>query len=90
MHRLDLFPTNDMITLYRATFSTKAGREALKHILYDLGVFTLSAESAEDVALRNYGTRLLKILAGGEVGEDGIEQFIKRLMIQPLPKEKEG
>lgn len=60
----------------------------LKHMLYDLGAFNETADTPEEVALRNYGTRLQMILAGGEVGEDAVDQFVKRLMRQPLPKEE--
>ena len=84
MRRLDIFPNNDLIQAYRTTFSTRAGKEVLKHMLYDLGAFQETSEFNEDVVLKNYGTRLLKILAGGEIGEDGIDQFINRLMKQPL------
>ena len=86
MRRLDIFPNNDLIQAYRATFSTRAGKEVLKHMLYDLGAFQETSEFNEDVVLKNYGTRLMKILAGGEIGEDGIDQFINRLMKQPLIK----
>lgn len=86
MRRLDTFPTNELIQAYRATFSTRAGREVLKHMLFDLGAFQETSEFNEDVVLKNYGTRLLKILAGGEVGEDSIDGFITRLLKQPLIK----
>lgn len=85
MRRLDTFPTNGLILYYRTAFSTRAGKEVLKHMFYDLGAFAETL-SDEDVILKNYATRLLKILAGGEVGEDGIEQFINRLIKQPLEK----
>ena len=87
MHRLDLFPSKEMIYQYRAAFSTPAGRAALNHILYDLGVFQEITDGPEDVALKNYGIRLLKILGGGEI--DGIEEFTKLLMKQPLKGESQ-
>ena len=86
MRRLDLFPNNDLISLYRQVFSSGAGMQVLSHMLYDLGVFVEITEGAEDVALKNYGTRLVNILAGGEPSHDSIEQFTNRLMKQPLPK----
>jgi len=55
-------------------------------MLFDLGAFQETSEFNEDVVLKNYGTRLLKILAGGEVGEDSIDGFITRLLKQPLIK----
>jgi hypothetical protein len=87
VHRLDTFPNNEIIQQYRAVFSGRYGATVLKHILFELGTFLEIAENAEDTALKNYGTRLLKILGGGEVGEYSLEQFTKRLMKQPLPKE---
>ena len=65
MRRLDTFPANELIQTYRITFSTRAGKEVLKHMLYDLGAFQETSEFNEDVVLKNYATRILKILAGG-------------------------
>jgi organic radical activating enzyme len=58
-------------------------------MLYDLGVFVEVTDGAEDVALKNYGTRLLKILSGGEPTQANIEEFAKRLMKQPIPRQEE-
>jgi len=89
MQRHDLFPNNELISLYRQVFSSGAGLTVLSHMLYDLGVFVEVSDGSEDIALKNYGTRLLKILAGGEPAQDSIEQFTKRLMKQPLVKPTE-
>jgi len=61
----------------------------LVHMLYDLGVFVETSDSPEDVALKNYGTRLIKILGGGDVDENTMIEFTKRLMKQPLTYNKE-
>jgi len=90
MSRLDTFPKNELILSYRQTFSSRAGIMVLSHMLYELGVFLEVSESAEDMALKNYGTRLLNILAGSNVNESSIEDFIKRLTKQPLKKEDDG
>ena len=87
MHRLDTFPNNDLISKYRQVFSSRAGQAVLVHMFYDLGAFIEISDAPEDVSLRNYGTRLIKILGGGEVDENTMMEFIKRLMKQPLPKE---
>ena len=87
MHRLDTFPNNDLITQYRQTFSSRAGQVVLVHMLYDLGAFIETSDALEDVSLRNYGMRLLKILGGGEVDENTMMEFTKRLMKQTLSKE---
>ena len=86
MHRLDLFPNNDLISQYRQTFSSKNGADVLVHMLFDLGIFQESS-LPEDIAIRNYGLRLLKILGGGEPNEQTIDQLTKKLMRQILPKE---
>lgn len=88
MHRLDNFPNNEMIAQYRQTFSTAAGLEALACMMWELGVFEQVSNGAEDVALKNYGIRLLTILSGGEPAKENIQAFIKQLMKQPLIKEK--
>ena len=87
MHRLDLFPKNTLVGQYRKVFSTNDGNDVLGHILYDLGVFQETSDSPENVALRNYGLRILKILGGGSPDEDTIKQFTKKLMKQTLQKE---
>lgn len=87
MHRLDLFPKNTLIGQYRQVFSSRSGQDVLSHILYDLGLF-LETTGQEDVALRNYGLRLLKILGGGEPHKNTTQIFTEKLMKQQLPKEE--
>ena len=89
MHRLDTFPNNDLIAQYRQAFSSRSGQVVLVHMLYDLGVFIETSDAPEDVALKNYGMRLIKILGGGEVDENTMIEFTKRLMKQPLNYNKE-
>lgn len=86
MNRLDLFPNKDMIAGYRKVFSGPGSDEVLLHMIFDCGLF-IESDSPEDVALRNYGIRVLKILGGGEVDKETIREFIKRLIRQPLKKE---
>jgi hypothetical protein len=86
MHRHDLFPGKELIGQYRSVFSSAAGLSVLSHMIYDLGVFLEVKSGPEDIALKNYGNRLLKILAGGDPTAENIENFTKRLMMQPLPK----
>lgn len=87
---LNTFPKNDLISHYRATFSTSAGKEVLKHIHFELGTFSPSVNSPEEVALKNYGSRLLYLLSGGEPSEDSIGVFMDNLMKQALPEEKDA
>ena len=72
---------------YRRIFSSQHGLDVLTSILYDLGTFIETSDSSEDMILKNYGLRLLKILGGGEPNEDTIKHFTKKLMGQQLPKE---
>ncbi len=87
-NRLDTFPSDELIGQYRNVFSSKNGQDVLTHILYDLGVFFETSLSPEDVSLRNYGVRILRILSGGEIEGDNIKSFTMKLMKQPLLKEK--
>ena len=90
LHRLDTFPAKDLLQKYRNVFSSKEGPEVLTHMLFELGLFEdMASMSAEDSALKNYGSRILKILGGSEVTSDSIEVFLKRLMSQPLIEERE-
>ena len=57
-------------------------------MLYELGTFSDVADTDEDIALRNYGNRLLKILSGDEINDNSIKEFANRIMRQPLPKSK--
>lgn len=89
MHRLDTFPNNEMIEKYRHVFSTREADEVLAHMMFELGAFLEVSDRVEDVALKNYGTRLLSILGGGEVATNTLSTFIKRLIKQPLKEGKE-
>lgn len=90
MHpRLDLFPGKELIGHYRKVFSSNDGLEVLSHMLFDLGMFEHISENVEDVALKNYANRLIGILSGGEPSKDNMQEFVKRLMKQPPPKDKD-
>lgn len=89
LHRLDLFPEKETIGSYRNIFSTPHGKEVLVHMLFDLGMFE-EVSTPEDMALRNYASRLLKILSGGEVSKDSIQAFSMKLMKQQLMKGSES
>jgi hypothetical protein len=86
--RLDLFPKDDLIVNYRNIFTGKGSEDVLLHMLYDLGIFE-ETQNEEDVVLKNYGIRLIRILGGGEVSRETIREFIKRLVMQPLKETKE-
>lgn len=88
LHRLDTFPAKELIEQYRNVFSSRNGLQVLIHMLYELGAFVEVSETAEDFALKNYGTRLLRIIGGGEASQNSIEEFLKRLVRQPLEKER--
>lgn len=85
---MDLFPNNELIGQYRQVFAGRNGKEVLTHMMYDLGTFQEITSGAEDVALKNFGLRLLKILAGGEPAPESIDAFMVKLMKQPLLKEQ--
>lgn len=89
-HRLDYFPNKDLIGYYRKIFSSNEGQEVLAHMLFDLGTFIEISDGDEDIALKNYANRLLKILSGSEPSKDSIQLFTKSLMKQQIPKEKEN
>lgn len=88
MHRLDRFPTEDMIAEYRRLASDRRFSGVFVHMLYELGVFEDVVATEEDRALRNYGARLLKILGGGEVNADTMAGLVKNLINQPLKRKK--
>ena len=83
MDRLSFFPPEDVIRQYRQVFTQKGGEEITIDMLFDFGVFEESKDN-DDVVLRNYGIRLLKILGGGQINRETIREFIKRLVRQPL------
>ncbi len=90
MHRFDSFPRAELIKQYRNVFATAEGNEVLCHMLVDLGYTSESVSlSEEDMAHRNYATRLLSIIGGGEIGLSAIKGFIQRLMSQNIPTEKQ-
>jgi len=86
--RLDLFPKEELIASYRNIFTGKGSEDVLLHMLYDLGIFE-ETQNEEDIVLKNYGIRLLKILGGGEVSRETIRVFTKALVKQPLKEKKE-
>lgn len=88
MHRLDTFPNNDLIKKYRNTFGNNEGKEVLAHMLFELGLFLEVSLSPEDIALKNYASRLLKICGAGEVKIDTIKSFIGQLNLQKLEEKK--
>jgi len=89
LHRLDTYPNKELIEAYRAVFSHKRADEVLYHMLYELGTFTdMPSMTAEDFALKNYGSRILNILGGGEIKQDTFKELIKRVLMQPLLKEE--
>jgi hypothetical protein len=86
--RLDFFPGKDLMQNYRNVFGAHDGPKVLNHMLYELGLFEDTSMNPEDSALKNYASRLLRILGGGEVRQAAVELLIKQLNLQPLPKEK--
>lgn len=75
-----------LIRQYRKVFASNDGLDVLEHIFYDLGIFQPCSDTPDDVALKNYGTRLLTILGAGQPEEDTVKTFIKRLISQPYLK----
>ena len=89
MHRLDTFPAKDLLRQYRNVFSSKEGPAVLAHMLYEMGLFEdIQGMTQEDAALKNYASRLLKILGGDEVKIDSVNVFVRSLMSQPLKEER--
>ena len=84
-----MFPGPELIGQYRKVFSSNEGLEVLTHILFDLGMFEQISDGPEDVALKNYANRLIGILSGSEPDKSNMQDFVKRLMKQPLPKVKD-
>lgn len=89
MTRLDFLPTKELMQAYRNVFSSRSASVVIAHMMWELGVFQdMPNITPEDVALRNYGSRLLRILGGGEVKGETLDVFVKRLISQPLEKEQ--
>lgn len=92
LHRLDYFPGEELVGHYRKVFSTNEGKEVLAHILVDLGMFLPITDGSEDIALKNYAVRLIEILTGnptdhgGGPTKDNVQNFMVRLMKQPITK----
>lgn len=86
----EIFPPREIINHFREVFSTNAGLEVLNYLHLELGTFEPISNSPEDVALKNYGNRLMAILGGGKLGVDSVDTFMKNLMKQALPKEEDG
>ena len=86
MHRLDTFPDETLIGQYRTVFSSRSGLDVLGHMLWDLGVFQQISDGPEDVALKNYGLRLVSVLAGGEVAAGSLHAFLEAAMRQPVSR----
>lgn len=89
MNRLDTFPTEEMVKSYRNVFASREAPKVIAHMLFELGLFEdIPNMSAEDAALKNYGSRLLRILGGGEVKANALTALVRQVIAQPL-KEKE-
>lgn len=88
MHRLDTFPRLDLIKKYRNAFGSGDGKEVLSHMLFELGLFEEISLSPEDMALKNYASRILKIIGGGEVQTDTLKNFINQISSQRLENER--
>lgn len=83
-------PKRSLIQKYRNVFSHPEANDVLGHMLYELGVFDeLDPTDVQHMALRNYGTRLLKILGGGVINISSAVQLIQGLKTQALEPEKE-
>jgi hypothetical protein len=82
MDRHDLFPNEELIADYR-----RISVDVIIHVLFEYGVF-IESDKPEDVSLRNQGIRFLHILGGGDIDKETIREFIKRLIRQPIKKEK--
>ena len=50
---------DETINSYRACFMTDAGRRVLGHLLLDAGYFDADLTSVEEIAVRNFVTRIL-------------------------------
>jgi hypothetical protein len=83
-NRLDTFPGSELIKQYRNTFGSNEGKVVLAHMLYELGLFEEVSLSPEDMALKNYASRILRICGGGDVKVDTIKNFISQLNLQKL------
>ena len=82
----NLFPTNSLIQMYRNVFSHGEARHVLYSMLFDLGFFNENV-LPEDLPLRNYATKLLKILGAGEIKMNAIDNLVNGLKSNPIPED---
>ena len=88
MRQYDFAFTEEITQSYRKLFSSGNGLFVLSHMLHDLGAFRPISDDPEEVALRNFGIRIMAILSGGQPTGENINRFMKGLMSQPIPKER--
>ena len=74
--------TADAIKDFRALFSSNLGKNVLKMLLWDMGFFTESS-TEEQVAMKNYATRLVSMLGGNDPTE-AIPSFVDVLLKLPI------
>lgn len=84
---MQLNASNEIATLYRDVFSTNKGQVVFFHLLQSMMVYDVTS-TAEEVALRNFGIQLQALIGGGYIDQSTVQEFTKRLMKQPLPKER--
>ena len=89
MRQYDFAFTEEITQSYRKLFSSGNGLFVLSHMMHDLGVFRPISDDPEEVALRNFGIRIMSILSGGQPTGDNINRFMKGLMMQPIIEKKE-
>ena len=51
---------DETINSYRSCFMSDSGRRVLGHLLLDAGYFDTDLKTPEDIAVRNFVTRILK------------------------------
>jgi hypothetical protein len=59
--------TNEMVTRYQNVFSSPEGKKVLKHMLNELKFFAREVIEPRETALRDYATRLIKILSTRDI-----------------------
>lgn len=82
----NFYPNKELLQQYRNVFSHKEAKNVLFHMLYDLGFFNENTQP-EDLPLKNYATRLLTILGGGEVKMNAVEMLVNGLKVNPIPED---
>lgn len=78
-----------LTNMMRSALSSRNGQALLTWILEDCGAFDPNPVGPEELALRNWSMRLLKILGGGGLDRENVQAFTMRLMKQPLIIEEE-